>query len=63
MKTTKFPLRLAATIFGIIALLHLARMITGLSLVIGDWAVPLWVNGVGLVLCAGLGVWFWRMGK
>jgi hypothetical protein len=45
------------TLFAFIALLHLARMLTHWSAVIGGWGAPLWVSGLGFVVAAALSVW------
>jgi hypothetical protein len=34
----------AATIFGIVALVHLLRLIMGWSIVIDAWTVPMWLS-------------------
>jgi hypothetical protein len=44
-------------LFGLIALFHLTRMLTHGSAVIGGWAAPLWVSGLGFVVAGGLSVW------
>jgi hypothetical protein len=45
------------TLFALIALFHLTRMLTHWSALIGGWAVPLWVSGLGLVVAGALSVW------
>lgn len=37
-------LRIAGTVFGLVGLLHLARIMFGLDFVIGVWDVPYWLN-------------------
>jgi hypothetical protein len=49
-------LLVSRTLFAIIALLHLARMLARWPVVIGDWAAPLWVSGLGLVVAGALSV-------
>jgi uncharacterized integral membrane protein len=44
-------------LFALIALFHLTRMLTHWSAVIGEWAAPLWVSGLGFVVAGGLSVW------
>jgi len=60
MNPTKTGLRIAGTIFGFVALLHLLRLLTGISVMIGEFLLPLWVNVMGLIattiLCIGLWV-------
>ena len=45
------------TLFALIALFHLTRMLTHWSAVIGGWAAPLWVPGLGFVVAGALSVW------
>lgn len=56
-----FPFsKVAVAFFGLIALLHLLRLIFKVDMVIGSFQVPQWVSVGGfiifLVLCVGL----WR---
>jgi hypothetical protein len=45
------------TLFGIIALVHLTRIFTHWPAVIGQWAAPVWVSGVGFLVAGGLSLW------
>ena len=45
------------TLFALIALFHLARILTHSSAVIGGWVAPLWVSGLGFVVAGTLSVW------
>ena len=45
------------TLFAVIALFHLTRMLTHWSAVIGGWDAPLWVSGLGFVVAGALSVW------
>ncbi len=45
------------TLFALIALFHLIRILTHWSAVIGGWAAPLWVSGLGFVVAGALSVW------
>lgn len=44
-------------LFALIALLHLVRMLTHSSAVIGGWAAPLWISGLAFVVAGALSVW------
>ncbi|HEY9115708.1 MAG TPA: hypothetical protein VIN10_13500 [Bacteroidales bacterium] len=59
MKRKDFALRIAGSIFGLVSLLHLLRLITGASVVIADWPLPLFVNIFGFLAAAALCVWLW----
>ncbi len=45
---------LAGVIFAIVALAHLLRIYMGWPVTIADWAVPMWVSWIGLVVAGGL---------
>ncbi len=60
MATKNFALRIAGFIFGMVSILHLIRVLTGISIMIGTWVLPLWINYMGLVVTGFLCVWmFW----
>ena len=50
----KTYLRIAATVFLIVALAHSARLIEGSAVVVGDWHLPMWVSAVGVLLAGVL---------
>ena len=50
-------LMVSRTLFALIALFHLIRMLTHWSAVIGGWDAPLWVSGLGFVVAGALSVW------
>lgn len=54
-------LRIAGTIFGGVALLHLARIVSGIPILIGTVQLPFWVNWMGMAATAFLGVWLWSL--
>lgn len=41
---------IAGTIFALVALLHLSRIIFGWQFVLGSWEVPYWLNGLGTIV-------------
>jgi hypothetical protein len=41
---------ITATLFTLIALLHVLRLLRGWQVTIGDVAVPLWVSWIGLAI-------------
>ncbi|HYC17665.1 MAG TPA: hypothetical protein VEC94_10695 [Pseudolabrys sp.] len=52
----------AGTIFAIVAVVHLLRILLGWPAVIGDWTVPMWVSWIGLVVAGVLGYFGLRLG-
>jgi hypothetical protein len=45
---------IAAAIFGVVAVLHLVRILAGWTIVFDGWTVPMWVSWVGLIIAGGL---------
>ena len=63
MNSKNFWLRIAGTIFGIVAIIHLLRIVTGVPVMIGGFLLPIWVNWMGLVVTVFLCNWLWRLSK
>jgi hypothetical protein len=61
MNSQSVGLRVAAAIFGVIALLQLARLVTRFEVTFGGHVVPYWPNAIALVIAASLSVWMWRL--
>jgi hypothetical protein len=61
MNSKNLWFRITCTIFGIIAIIHLLRIITGVPVLIDSWSLPMWVNWMGLVATGFLCFWFWRL--
>ena len=59
MKSKDIALKIAGTIFGMVALLHLLRVITGVTVIIGGWELPMLVNLLGLIAASVLCIWLW----
>lgn len=59
MKSKNIALRIAGTIFGIVALIHLARVIMDTRVLIGEWEVPMVVSMIGLIGSFALCIWLW----
>jgi hypothetical protein len=51
---------LAVAVFSLVAIAHLLRLFTGWEVVVGGFAVPIWVSWLGLLFAAGLAVMVWR---
>jgi hypothetical protein len=44
-------------LFGVVALAHLLRLISGWPVQIGAQAVPMWISVIGLVVAGALCAW------
>jgi len=61
MNIKDFALRIAGAVFGIVAVLHLLRIVTGIAVILGSWLLPMWVNWMGFIATVFLCVWLWRL--
>ena len=59
----RFYLRVSGTLFGLIALGHLLRLLYRVPAELGQWVVPLWASVVGLVVPAALALWAFRLAR
>lgn len=55
--------KIASVIFGIIALLHLLRLIYTIEIVVGNYQLPIWISTVGLVVTIILSIGLWKESK
>ena len=52
---------ISGTIFGLVALAHLLRVVYQTPIHVGTWAFPMWLSWVGFVLAGVLSVWAFRL--
>lgn len=53
----------SGVLFGLIALLHLVRLLQGWPAVIGAWTMPLGLSGVAVVVTGFLAWSAWRLSR
>lgn len=46
--------QLVGTIFALVAILHLSRLIFGWQFILGSWSAPYWLNSLGAVIAGFL---------
>jgi hypothetical protein len=61
MNTQILGLRVAAVIFGIVALAQLLRLLMQPEVLVAGRLIPLWPNALALVVFAGLCAWLWQL--
>ena len=59
MKSKDLALRIAGSIFGIVAFLNLLRIVNGISITFDTWALPIWINVVDFFATGFLCAWLW----
>ena len=60
---SKSFLRLAGTVFALVALAHLLRIAMGWPVMIGSWSVPIWLSGIAVIGAGALSFLGLRLAK
>ena len=50
---------LAAAVFAVVAIAHLARLILGWEVMIAGTVIPMWASILGLLIAVGLAAMLW----
>jgi hypothetical protein len=56
-------LQISGSLFGLIAVGHLLRLLRHWPVYLGGHPVPLWASWFGLLLAGGLSVWAFRLAR
>jgi hypothetical protein len=56
-------LRISGTVFGMVAILHLLRLLLGWQVVIGGYGFPMWFSWIGAFLAGFLAYEGFRLSK
>ncbi len=54
-------LQISGTIFGLVALLHIVRLLLHWPAQVGDWTVPFWVSWIAVLAPGALSAWAFRL--
>lgn len=54
-------LQISGVVFGVIALLHVFRLLLGWPAQIAGWAVPSWISWVAILAAGALSLWAFRL--
>ena len=57
----KAYLQISGTLFGIIATVHLLRILNDWPFQIGSWSFPMWLSWLGIAFFTTLSVWAFRL--
>ena len=55
--------QVSGTLFGVIALAHVLRVIQGWSIDVVGWVVPMWVSVAAALVTGALSIWAFRAGR
>ena len=56
-------LRVSGAVFGVIALLHIVRLLLDWPAQVAGWVVPLWVSWIAILAAGALCVWAFRLAR
>jgi len=54
-------LRFAGTLFALIALIHVWRLVQGFDVIIGNQHIPPSASIVGAIFAGALSLWMWKL--
>jgi hypothetical protein len=54
-------LGISGSIFGVVAALHVVRLVNGWPFQVGPWLLPVALSWVGAAVAAGLCLWAFRL--
>jgi hypothetical protein len=63
MKSQVLGLRVAAILFGLMALGQLGRLMIRPEVLVAGHHMPLWPSALALVILGGISVWMWRLSR
>jgi len=56
-------LKVAGTLFALLGLIQLTRLIRGWEVIINHREVPIWFSGIAVVVLFGLSIWLFRLAR
>jgi hypothetical protein len=61
MNSPIIGLRVAGTVFGLMALAQLARLVMRPEVLVAGQVMPLWPSALAFVILVGLSAWMWKL--
>lgn len=61
MKSQILGLRVSGTLFGLMALAQLMRLLIRPEVLVNGYQMPLWPSALALVVLGGLSLWMWKL--
>lgn len=63
MNSQILGLRVAGTIFGLMCLGQLLRLVTRAEVLVAGHQLPLWPSGLVCAILGGLSLWMWKLSR
>ena len=61
MSSRVLGLRVAGTVFGIVCIAHIWRLLTHTAVLIGGSPISSTISVIGAIVAGALSVWMWRL--
>ncbi len=61
MNSRTVGLQVAGVVFGLVSLLQLLRLLTGVEVVVASHTIPPWPSAVAFVIAAALSYWMFKL--
>lgn len=61
MNSPVLALRVAATLFGLLCVAHIWRVMAGLRVLVGSYSISPLVSLIAAVITGALSLWMWRL--
>jgi ABC-type lipoprotein release transport system permease subunit len=61
MNSQSLGLRVSGTIFGLLALAQLMRLLIQPEVLVNGYQIPLWPSVLALVVLGGMSLWMWKL--
>ena len=56
-------LRVAGTLFGLMALAQLLRLLIRPEVLVAGYKMPLWPSALAVVVLGGMSLWMWKLAR
>lgn len=63
MKSPILGLRVAGSVFGLVSLVQLARLIFQPQVLVAGHELPLWPSAIAVIILGGLSFWMWKLSR
>jgi len=63
MNSQILGLRVASTVFGLMSIAQLLRLVIQPEVLVAGHRMPLWPSALAAVILAGLSLWLWKLSR
>ena len=63
MNSPIFGLRVAGTVFALVCIAQMIRLLTHTEVLVNDYALPLWPSAFAFIIAGGLSLWMWQLSR